>query len=492
MRKMDRFLNMSIQVKLILAFMLTSVLITLVDGVLYYNINLSVSKVNEVYKSNVSMNEFEDVLSKVDSSLHEFLETKSSLAIDQYYRNSQRVEQYLRHMEESPTDQDTTLMLEDICNLTRHYLEVTAQAVTAKRGRNIEKYRTSYDQAKTELKYINTFIYSLNNEQLEVNSKNYEVLVKTLHYLEVVCGIMLAAVSIINLILIYMLTKQITKPLIMLAKAADQVGDGTVIVPFIEVESKDEVGTVAHAFNQMTLRLQEYITRIRESIEKETAHKEKELLMENHLKDVRLKYLQAQINPHFLFNTLNAGAQLAMMEGADQTCMFIEHMADFFRYNIKKIERDTTIAQELTLVDHYLYIMNVRFSGEIHYECDIDEQVLSFQVPSMILQPIIENAVNHGIRDMEGEGRIRLKIYKEGNDVCISIKDNGVGMSREQIAKLLSLEENMPETKQSNGIGLINVMKRLNMYYHEKNAIEIKSDGSHTGTEIILYLPILQ
>ena len=110
-----------------------------------------------------------------------------------------------------------------------------------------------------------------------------------------------------------------------------------------------------------------------------------ELIMEGHLKDAQLKYLQAQINPHFLFNTLNAGAQLAMMEGADKTCLFVENMAEFFRYNLKKISQDATIEEEINLVDSYVYILNVRFVGEIRFQKRIEWLGLYsfFQRPSV-------------------------------------------------------------------------------------------------------------
>ncbi|MDO5293048.1 MAG: histidine kinase [bacterium] len=483
--------HISIQLKLIMAFLLTSTIIGIVNGVIFYNINLSVSKVDEVYKSNVSMNQFTDALSNVDLTFREYLETKSSASMDSYYRNVQEVEQYLNTMDTTSLETDSLMMLQDISNLTHHYIDVTAEGITAKRGRNAEKYRNKYNESKQELKTINTFIYSLNNQQFQVNSKNYDALVKTLRYLELICIFLIICVTIINLILISILTRKITKPLILLAKTADEVGKGNLLVPFIETTTKDEVGIVANAFNQMTLQLQNYIAQIREGIQKENAYKEKELLMENHLKDVQLKYLQAQINPHFLFNTLNAGVQLAMMEDAEQTSTYIQNMADFFRYNLKKIDTDTTLQQELLLVDHYLYILNVRFSGEIHYEKQIDEQYTMIRVPSMILQPLIENSVNHGIRNMEGKGLIKLTIYADNMYVCISVKDNGEGMDKRKIEELLEMKEVTAKKDDSNGIGLINVMKRLSLYYHGQNIVEIKSDGKNTGTEIILYIPIL-
>ncbi|BBF42557.1 two-component sensor histidine kinase [Lachnospiraceae bacterium KM106-2] len=491
MQRIRFFHDLSIQVKLILAFMLTSAIIIFVNVVMYYNINLSVAKVNEVYESNLNLNHFTVSLGKVGVSVKDYLETKSSQSIDNYYRSVQEVESAMEGMNTRIIDSEALLMQKNIYHLTNHYLQIAQDAIQAKRGRNIEKYRTDYKEAKSEASVINTMVYSLNNELFKTNSKNYEALMKTLKYLETICVTLLIVVVIANFLLIYLLTKRITTPLIRLAKSANEIGAGNFNIPFIDVTSLDEVGIVSKAFNQMILSIQQYIQKVREGIEKENAHKEKELMMESHLKDARLKYLQAQINPHFLFNTLNAGAQLAMMEGADQTCTFIENMADFFRYNIKKINEDTTLEEELTLVDHYIYILNVRFSGEIHYDKRIDQQFLKVRVPSMILQPIVENAVNHGIRNIERSGKIVVSVFQKEMHLCISVKDNGVGMNQEQIDTILQMEE-VKAKSDSNGIGMNNVIKRLNMYFHGENLIEIKSEGEDQGTEVILYLPILE
>ena len=200
--------------------------------------------------------------------------------------------------------------------------------------------------------------------------------------------------------------------------------------------------------------------------------------------------LQAQINPHFLFNTLNAGAQLAMMEGADKTTEFIENMADFFRYNIKKMNQDATILEEIHLVDNYIYIMNVRFTGEIHFEKEVDETVLDHKVPSMILQPIVENAVNYGIRNIDWEGQIRLRIFHEGDFVYLSVWDNGAGMTREKIDQILQGEIGETDLKsKSNGIGLGNVIERIQLYTGREDVMEIKSEGLGMGTEFIIKVP---
>lgn len=212
--------------------------------------------------------------------------------------------------------------------------------------------------------------------------------------------------------------------------------------------------------------------------------------MTNHLKEAQLKYLQSQINPHFLFNSLNAGAQLAMMEDAEKTSIFVEKMADFFRYNVKKGSEDATLQEEVEAVENYIYILNVRFSGDIHYTTDVDESVLDCRIPSMILQPIVENAVNHGIRNIDWEGRIHLCIRRKGEYIQISVKDNGKGISRERIRQILDGEiTSEEEAGDSTGVGMNNVISRLELYYGEKGLLSIQSQGEDLGTEVIIQIP---
>ena len=239
----------------------------------------------------------------------------------------------------------------------------------------------------------------------------------------------------------------------------------------------------------MVVSIRQYIERLRQSMEIQQSLKEKELMMEAHLKDAQLKYLQAQINPHFLFNTLNAGAQLAMMEEADRTYDYVQNVAEFFRYNVKKGNETVTVREEIELVDNYIYILNVRFSGEIHYKKQIDEGVLSVRMPGMILQPIVENCINHGIREMEGRGKIWLSVYQEDDFVCISVKDNGRGISTENIEKILNgsyRQEKHPGS--SNGIGMDNVIARLKLYSEMDDVMSIYSEGKDMGTEFVIYL----
>ena len=286
-------------------------------------------------------------------------------------------------------------------------------------------------------------------------------------------------------------TRNIIEPVRKLAKSADEVANGNFEIETIGVMSGDEIGVVTGAFNKMVISIRQYIQQIKDNMDNERKMKEKELMIEATLKDAQLKYLQTQINPHFLFNTLNAGAQLAMMEDAERTYDYIQNTAEFFRYNVREGNTIVKLKDEINLIDHYIYILNVRFSGEIKYEKIIDEGTEDIAMPSMILQPIVENSVNHGIRAMEGRGKIILHAFRDGEDIVVSVKDNGTGMSQEMIDKVLKGElrdDEKPLPAGVHGIGMDNIIKRLRLYTDREDCVNIISEGEDMGTEIVIRL----
>ena len=156
---------------------------------------------------------------------------------------------------------------------------------------------------------------------------------------------------------------------------------------------------------------------------------------------------------------------------------------------MKKSEETVTVAEEVEMVDSYIYILNVRFAGDIRYEKRIDESLLSVEMPGMILQPIVENCVNHGIREMGDKGVIFLSLYEKEGRVCISVKDNGVGMSAETVEKVLAGTYREEErTTGSNGVGMDNVISRLKLFTGREDVISVTSAGAGMGTEVCLYL----
>lgn len=488
-RKIVNRYNNSIQAKLMLAFLLTTFLIMFMNILMYVNTNRMLESLDEVYTENINLNEISDTLDSIENALTDYLNTRSSASMEDYYRHVQDYTNLTSALYGDISSNKLLLMERDIRNMSENYVELTNYALDGKRGGNIEKYKVRYQEAGKVYAYLKSMIAELNNERFRRNAEIYQMQSSNLRALELMNIISIFIIGIMNMIMIMILTNSITKPLIRLADAAGVVSEGNLNIDTVPIESEDEIGVVTKAFNQMVENIRRSIERLRENMETERKHKEKELMMESHLKDAQLKYLQAQINPHFLFNTLNAGAQLAMMEGADKTYTYVQRVADFFRYNIKKDQDEVTLSEEISLVDTYIYILNVRFAGDIHFSKEIDETLLNVKLPGMTLQPIVENSVNYGIRNIDWEGEIKLRVYRQDNTVCISIKDNGVGIPQDKIDKILSGRFHQDEgLSDSNGVGLDNVINRLKLYFGEDDVIDIISEGENKGTETVIYV----
>ena len=490
-RKKNPLQQMSIQTKLLMTFALIAVLIFVINLMLYSQINHSMCGLDEVYATNASLNELSECLEQTQDDVYEYLNTKSSDSLKNYYRNTQTLRDMLEQLDSDIVDNDGKILEVNIRNMADTYLRYAEETVQAKRGRNVEKYNTVYSTALQNYKYVQAAIYRLNDIRFRSNTDKYRMMMDSLKYMEIVCSVIVIAAAVCSLMVLLLMTRTITEPLRALAGSANEVAAGNFEIELPDTDSRDEVGVVQHAFVKMIASIRTYIRQTKESMEKEQKMMERELLMETHLKDAQLRYLQAQINPHFLFNSLNAGAQLAMMEDAEQTSIFIEKMADFFRYNVRKNGGRALLEEELEAVDNYVYILNVRFAGDIHFEKMIDPCIENTELPSMILQPIVENAVNHGIRNVSWEGWIFLRVERMADCVMISVRDNGEGMTQERIAAVLSGKAGTGEEKKdSTGIGVDNVINRLELFFREKDLLTITSEGPGQGTEVRIRIPL--
>lgn len=480
----------SISTKMIVLLIFTSVMTLVINVMMFLNINQVLVQIEQVYATNVQLNEMTEELDKVHSEMLEYLKTRDSNVLQEYYISQQNLTEQLALVQEEKLDRQTSVLKNNIYYLGKNYLKVSEEAVTAKRGRDVQTYGDRYEEAGKIKEYLNGYISSLNNIQFQGNSNNYLLLQNSLYYMEVVGTIMFFVVVLCDTIMVVMMTRRLTRPLKILSGRAKEVTAGDLSVDIPVFRTGDEVESLSKAFDKMMGSIREYVEAQRVSMEKENEMRENELKTQALLKDAQLKYLQSQINPHFLFNTLNAGMQLAMIEDADKTALFIENMAEFFRYNLSRINEDATLADEIQLVDHYIYILNVRFAGDIHYKKEIEPGLENVLVPSMILQPLVENAVQYGIRGVEWEGWVTLRIWQEAGTVYIEVADNGRGMSRELIERVLQ-GENVKNRKnsKSNGIGIYNVLERLQMYYTTEDVLEIESDGEGKGTRFILKIP---
>ena len=213
---------------------------------------------------------------------------------------------------------------------------------------------------------------------------------------------------------------------------------------------------------------------------------------ENMRTKAEMHALQSQINPHFLYNTLENIRATALMRDAEDIAVLTEALSAMFRYSISSPGETATIREELKNVNNYLLIQKYRFPGKINYYEEIeDPESLDYRLPVLTIQPIIENAVNHGVEMCTGEGCIRFKMFMTDYHLVIRISDNGAGMTQEMIRSVMAGKaRNNGEDRYSTGIAVGNVIDRLELYYKQKGLLTIESDGLGLGTSVHITLPV--
>ncbi|HBS60496.1 MAG TPA: histidine kinase [Firmicutes bacterium] len=259
-------------------------------------------------------------------------------------------------------------------------------------------------------------------------------------------------------------------------------------VEFIPLVSREELQEYVECYSFLA----NYIDKIgvsrlaREQLGKE--YKEK-LLLEQKAKQLELKTIEAQINPHFLFNTLNSVARMALLENAPQTEELIYNLSDLLRYNLRNIDRFPKIRDDINNVKRYLSIQSLRYSDRVSFEIDIAESILDFRIPSMIIQPIVENSMIHGLEAKTEGGKIEILGYPiRDRNIELKITDNGKGIKPEA----LNLIRQMSTTPTPGlGIGLINVYDRLRHYFGDKCGLVIES-AVNVGTSVSIRIPCVQ
>lgn len=486
-----RWSDLSLVSKIVIEVGVLAALMFTINMLFYVRINNSMQEMDDVYASNAQITELGQVFEDVQDSMYQYLKVKSSQALMDYYQNEAKYRQELEKLNDQNIEDSVKLLEKKIRKMSESYLSCTAGTVAAKRGRNVEKYKLKYDESLELYSYIQSSMDELNKQLFKENSQTYGALRAVMKYLEISNTVIMLLGVVCGMILLIMATRGMFRPLTNMAETAQLVGQGNFNVKMPPTDAKDELGVVTRAFNTMVENLGLYIARTKAGMEKEQQMMERELLMETHLKEAQLKYLQSQINPHFLFNSLNAGAQLAMMEDAEKTSIFVEKMADFFRYNVRKMEEDAMLWEEIGAVDNYIYILNVRFAGDITYIKEVDEGIDNIRIPSMILQPLVENAVQHGIHDCMETGWIRMEIHRNGEMLDVTVSDNGAGMTEEMIARVMAgRADQNEEDRFSTGIAVRNVIDRLQLYYKEENLFTIESDGAGKGTRVHIILPV--
>ena len=278
-------------------------------------------------------------------------------------------------------------------------------------------------------------------------------------------GLVLAAALLTS----WILSRMLSRPLWGLASAMERFERDADHFSYRPVGGTREVRELSQSFGHMVLRIQQLMSTVRQE--------------EINLRKTELKALQAQINPHFLYNTLDSIAWMCERGRNADAVNMVHALARLFRISISRGHELIPIAKEIEHAESYLQIQKYRYKNQFTYEFDVDPGCLDYYCNKITLQPIIENSINHGLDLLVEEGRIQVEVLQDGEDILFRVRDNGVGMSQEQVDAIL---EQDPEDR--TGIGIRNVNDRLRIYFGAPYGLNITSELD-VGTCVEIRMP---
>ncbi len=293
-------------------------------------------------------------------------------------------------------------------------------------------------------------------------------------YLSLVRGGVIASIIIfLSLaVLSYYIPLSITRPIRTLTGVTDQVAKGDLTVR-ADVQSGEDLNILSESLNTM-------IDKINDLIEKEKSDQAR-------LRKAEFELLQSQINPHFLYNTLDAIVWSAEAGNQKQVVKMVGSLSEFFRTSLNQGKDIVTVREEIQHVRSYLEIQQIRYQDILKYEIDVDESIMNYMIPKITLQPLVENAIYHGIKNRRRQGRIIISSRDNEDDFLIEVKDNGIGMTQDRLSQVMDGIRNKAPSE-SDIYGLYNVNERIKLNFGQEYGLAIESVYEE-GSTVSIRLP---
>ncbi len=287
----------------------------------------------------------------------------------------------------------------------------------------------------------------------------------------VVCSVLIGVLIIVVAVSAVMIVSGIIQPISQLNQATEKIAQGD-FKARAQADSDDEVAELAASFNKMAGSMQSLIDKVKED--------------ERKMRKADLRLLQEQIQPHFLYNTLDTIVWLIESNEPDEAVTMVVTLSDFFREILSKGKEFISIKEEEKHISSYLQIQEMRYRDILEYDIQLDQVIYKYQILKLTLQPVVENALYHGIKYKRAKGCIHIHGEKEGDIIRLTVRDDGVGMDEEELEQLCQqIEKPCQETEK--GFGLANVNERIHMYFGPEYGMKIQSQkGKGTTVEIVI------
>ncbi len=343
-------------------------------------------------------------------------------------------------------------------------------------------YETNMERLELDVRVLTELIQEQIQEYIYEQSQNLEGLRQGVHKevqrMILVISILLA-ISLVSVVFFAKrIVRNITEPVSELCDVAAAAGEGNFAIRSSGDNSIEEIQTLNNSVNQMIEKIGQLVDDIR--------------VEEINLRATELRLLQEQINPHFLYNTLDNIIWLAESGENDQVVNMVSSLSSFFRTTLSKGRDYITVAEEREHIESYLAIQKFRYRDILSYDIDFDKEILDNTILKLTLQPIVENALYHGIKNKRGMGHINIVGKMKGEDMEFVVSDDGIGMTEDEVRRLKGIISGaIQDDRDDGGFGLFNVNQRLELNYGEEYGLNIESTYN-VGTSIAVRIPVVK
>jgi len=476
-----------VQSKLLAFFFIIILSLLAIDILIQYNNSYIVSLVNETFETINTINTTKEEISLLNSNLQRYLISGDSDSMLSVYGSLNAIDEKLTALENKITTKEEYLYYTNLITIFEHLSKLTERLVIYKKG-NLPLSKT-YSEYLDFSKFLNVYLEKFSEQKIKFTMQIHHRSQKQLNDIRRINTLVILIWTLFASLLSIVFSNSFTTPIINLSKVANKIAHGNLEAQLPQYSSNDEVAVLYQSFSNMISNIKDMVKKLEEKAEIERMYAQQKIEAIKYrqaLQEAELKNLQAQINPHFLFNTLNTILQTAMFENAKQTYEILLRTSNYLRYVVHNINRVVKLQEEIDNVRNYMYIYSMRFGDKIKLEIEIEEELNNLLVPCMILQPLVENAIIHGFKEREC-GEIKIAAWKIQNQAVIEVIDNGQGIDIDVIENFKNLAF---ENNKTTGIGLSNIAKRLSFFYNIQNPMSIEANPQG-GTKVTIKVPFI-
>ncbi|MDF2651541.1 MAG: signal transduction histidine kinase, LytS, partial [Paenibacillus sp.] len=381
----------SIQKKILMQTTVILVIMSVIWLALTFYNNKTQNQYNEILGRYLSMNEAARTSQLVITDLNNYMLNPSEDKLNQLHKSKKKMQKAKLEVFKL-RNSENTFILTNYINLIDSLVETTDRIMMFHSLKDTEGSAKEFSEATRISNYISEMSLSLLDTELKTYDRFYRGIIERSGEVIKLGLWQLLLITFLLLLATYWFSLSITRPVLKLTQAANELSKGRFDLQ-IKVETNDEISFLAKTFDRMRININNLILEIKNKAQLEHELQQSKIL----LQESQFRSLQSQINPHFLFNTLNTLSKKAYLEGSEETSDLLVSVAGLLRYNLKRIDRAVTLHEEVIVLQQYMDIQKARFTERLNLHMEIDESCLSMRIPALTLQPIIENAVIHAI-----------------------------------------------------------------------------------------------